>query len=92
MAIRITAIHIPSGTEHADVAEVEWVSIEHKNEGCSRREAIVDWLESDPTNIAVVGRGSKATPVTVMRDGERAWIQAVFLGAPSNKLLELPRY
>lgn len=88
MAIRITAVHIPEG---GDVAELEWISIEHKNEGCSTRDALVDWLESDPGNIALVGRGSKATPVRVVRNGDRAQLIAGAEGS-EDKLLQLPQY
>ena len=90
MAIRITAVHIPEGRD--DVAELEWVSVEHKNEGCSTREAMIDWLESDARNIAFVGRGSKTTPVRVVRDGDRVRLTAAVDGRAADKLLQLPQY
>lgn len=90
VAIRITAIHIPDG--HDDIAEFEWVSIEHKNEGCSTREAIIDWLESDSRNVALVGRGSKTIPVRVEREGDRVRLLAGSDASARNRLHELPRY
>jgi hypothetical protein len=90
VAIRITAIHVPDG--HDEVAELEWISIEHKNEGCSTRDAMIDWLESDSRNIAFVGRGSKTAPVRVVRDGDRVRLTAGVDGSSADKLLQLPRY
>jgi hypothetical protein len=90
VAIRITAVHIADGQD--DVTELEWISIEHKNEGCSTRDAMVDWLESDPRNIAFVGRGSKTAPVRVVRDGDRVRLTAGVDGSPTDKLLQLPHY
>jgi hypothetical protein len=90
VAIRITAVHIPNG--HDEITEVEWVSIEHKNEGCSTREAIIDWLESDPVNVAVVGRGAKSTPVRVVRGGDQPRLSAAVDGSAIDKLLQLPQY
>ena len=52
---------------------------------------MIDWLESDPRNIALVGRGSKATPVRVVRDGDRARLTAAVDGS-ADKLLQLPQY
>ena len=90
MAIRITAVHIADG--HDDVTELEWISIEHKNEGCSTRDAMIDWLESDPRNVAFVGRGSKTAPVRVVREGDRVRLTAVLDGSSADKLLQLPHY
>ena len=90
MAIRITAVHIQEG--QPDVTELEWVSIEHKNEGCSTRDAMIDWLESDSRNIALVGRGPKATPVRVVRDADGVRLTATLDGSPTDKLLQLPHY
>jgi hypothetical protein len=90
VAIRITAVHVPDG--HDEVTELEWVSVEHKNEGCSTRDAMIDWLESDSRNVAFVGRGPKTAPVRVVRDGDRARLTAVVDGSPADKLLQLPHY
>ena len=90
MAIRITAVHVPDG--HDEVTELEWVSVEHKNEVCSTRDAMIDWLESDPRNVAFVGRGSKTAPVRVVRDGDRVRLTASVDGSPTDKLLQLPHY
>lgn len=92
MAIRITAVHLSGGDDHEHIVELEWVSLEHRNEGCSTRQAIIEWLDGGGENRAVVGRGSKATEVAVIRDGDRMWLQAVADGAPNNRLLEVPRY
>jgi hypothetical protein len=92
VAIRITAVHTAGGTEHEHITEVEWVSIEHKNEGSSTREAIIDWLESDAGNAALIRKGLRSATVVVQRDGERTWLQAIADGRPSPLLLELPRY
>jgi hypothetical protein len=88
VAIRITAVHIADD----DVTELEWISVEHKNEGCSTRDAMIDWLESDSRNVAFIGRGSKTTPVRVVRDGDRARLTAEVDGSPTDKLLQLPHY
>jgi hypothetical protein len=90
VAIRITAVHIQEGD--TDVTELEWVSIEHRNEGCSTRDAMIDWLESDPRNIALVGRGPKATPVRVVREGDGIRLAALVDGSAADKLLQLPQY
>jgi hypothetical protein len=53
---------------------------------------MIDWLESDPRNIAFVGRGSKTAPVRVVRDGDRVRLVAGVDGSSADKLLQLPRY
>ena len=92
MAIRITAVHVAGGSEHEHITEVEWVSLEHRNEGSSTREAIIDWLESDPGNTVVVKKGLRSAAVVVRREGDRAWLQAESDGRASPLLLEIPRY
>jgi hypothetical protein len=92
VAIRITAVHLSGGDDHEHIVELEWVSLEHKNEGCSTLQAIIEWLDAGGDNTALVGRGTKSASVAVMREGERAWLQAAVNGAPNNRLLEVPRY
>jgi hypothetical protein len=90
--IEITAVRLVGGVGHEHITDVMWRS-EATPAGLTSRQALVDWLSSDSSNLAVALDGQRTLQLEIVRPGdEPPYLRARAGGTWTDDLLALPRF